>query len=96
MSIIHEAADEDANIIFGAVLDERMQAEMKITVIATGFDHAGSAFGDIEQTAPLRTFPTKTTAPLNHPIRNDVNTPVANDPMRPDINVPAFLRKKVD
>lgn len=96
MSIIHEAADEDANIIFGAVLDERMQAEMKITVIATGFDHAGSAFGDIEQTAPLRTFPTKTTAPLNHPIRNDVNTPVANDPMRPDINVPAFLRKKAD
>ncbi|MBK6314247.1 MAG: cell division protein FtsZ [Blastocatellia bacterium] len=96
MSIIHEAADEDANIIFGAVLDERMMTEMKITVIATGFDHAGSSFGDVEQTAPLRSFPTKTTAPLNHPIRNDVNTPVANDPMRPDINVPAFLRKKAD
>ena len=44
MSIIHEAADEDANIIFGAVLDERMMTEMKITVIATGFDHAGSSF----------------------------------------------------
>jgi cell division protein FtsZ len=37
-SIIHEAADADANIIFGAVLDERMKGEIKITVIATGFD----------------------------------------------------------
>jgi len=38
-SIIHDAADPDANIIFGAVLDERMKEEVKITVIATGFDH---------------------------------------------------------
>ena len=37
-SIIHDAADTDANIIFGAVLDERMKDEVKITVIATGFD----------------------------------------------------------
>src|ERR671927_734747 len=37
-SIIREAADEDANIIFGAVIDETMRDEMKITVIATGFD----------------------------------------------------------
>ena len=36
-SIIREAADEDANIIFGAVIDEKMADEMKITVIATGF-----------------------------------------------------------
>src|SRR5204862_6044458 len=32
MSIIHESADDEANIIFGAVLDERMQDSMKITV----------------------------------------------------------------
>ncbi len=37
-SIIHEAAHEDANIIFGAVLDERLDGRVKITVIATGFD----------------------------------------------------------
>ena len=37
-SIIHDAADGEANIIFGAVLDERMTDEIKITVIATGFD----------------------------------------------------------
>jgi len=35
--LIHAAAHEDANIIFGAVLDERMGEEVKITVIATGF-----------------------------------------------------------
>jgi len=36
-SIIQGAAHEDANIIFGAVLDETMGDELKITVIATGF-----------------------------------------------------------
>jgi cell division protein FtsZ len=36
-SLIESAAHEDANIIFGAVLDERMGDEVKITVIATGF-----------------------------------------------------------
>ena len=39
-SIIQNAADDDANIIFGAVLDEKMKDSVKITVIATGFkDH---------------------------------------------------------
>jgi cell division protein FtsZ len=36
-TLIQEAAHEDANIIFGAVLDENMGEEVKITVIATGF-----------------------------------------------------------
>ena len=36
-SIIQTAAHEDANIIFGAVLDEKMKDNVKITVIATGF-----------------------------------------------------------
>jgi cell division protein FtsZ len=36
-TIIQNAAHEDANIIFGAVLDERLGDEVKITVIATGF-----------------------------------------------------------
>ena len=35
--IISDAVDEDANIIFGAVIDEKMQGEVRITVIATGF-----------------------------------------------------------
>ena len=36
-TIIQSAADEDANIIFGAVQDEKLKDEVKITVIATGF-----------------------------------------------------------
>jgi cell division protein FtsZ len=36
--IIAKAADADANIIFGAVIDPQMQGELQITVIATGFD----------------------------------------------------------
>jgi cell division protein FtsZ len=49
-TIIQSAAHEDANIIFGAVLDEKMKDDVKITVIATGFkevrrrrDHADSS-----------------------------------------------------
>jgi cell division protein FtsZ len=36
-AIIQEAAHEDANIIFGAVVDPKMEGKVKITVIATGF-----------------------------------------------------------
>ncbi len=39
-TIIQSAAHEDANIIFGAVLDEKMKDSVKITVIATGFKEA--------------------------------------------------------
>src|SRR4030081_2483167 len=39
-SIIQEAADEEANIIFGTVIDPKMKDEIKVTVIATGFDNA--------------------------------------------------------
>ncbi len=38
-SVIQEAAHEDANIIFGAVVDPSLEGQVKITVIATGFDH---------------------------------------------------------
>jgi cell division protein FtsZ len=41
-SIIQEAAHEDANIIFGAVVDPEMAGRVKITVIATGFDRPAS------------------------------------------------------
>jgi cell division protein FtsZ len=41
--IIFTAAHEDANIIFGAVVDPKMEGKVKITVIATGFDRARTA-----------------------------------------------------
>ena len=40
--VIQEAAHEDANIIFGAVVDPSLAGKVKITVIATGFDRVGS------------------------------------------------------
>ena len=43
-SIIQEAADEEANIIFGTVIDPTMKDEIKVTVIATGFDSATKGF----------------------------------------------------
>jgi len=39
-SLVEDAAHEDVNLIFGAVIDESMSDEIKITVIATGFQQA--------------------------------------------------------
>jgi cell division protein FtsZ len=41
--VITSAADEDAKIIFGAVIDEKLKDEIKITVVATGFDGQGES-----------------------------------------------------
>ena len=57
-TIIQEAAHEDANIIFGAVVDPRMEGRVKITVIATGFDRK-----PMEQ-YPATTTPTPTGAAI--------------------------------
>ncbi|MFH1829219.1 MAG: cell division protein FtsZ [Pseudomonadota bacterium] len=59
--IIQEEAHEDANILFGAVIDEALKGELRITVIATGFNkpqhkvlrHANSAHTGIHSYAPL-------------------------------------------
>jgi cell division protein FtsZ len=98
LSIIHEAADEEANIIFGAVLDERMEEEMKITVIATGFDKAMEGFGD-QSAARLRAFPAVNGGAPPQPgaqNRDATTAPLTSEPLRNDINVPTFLRKKAD
>jgi cell division protein FtsZ len=46
-SIVAEACDDDANIIFGAVIDDAMQNEVRVTVIATGF-RAGQSRSGLE------------------------------------------------
>jgi cell division protein FtsZ len=38
-TLIQEEADDDANIIFGAVIDENLGDDIRVTVIGTGFDH---------------------------------------------------------
>jgi cell division protein FtsZ len=52
-TIIQSAAHEDANIIFGAVLDEKMKDEVKITVIATGFKEVRSRRDHSDSTTTL-------------------------------------------
>lgn len=53
--IIYEAVDPNANIIFGAVIDERMQGEVQVTVIATGFNlEAQQSQLDTARITPLK------------------------------------------
>src|SRR5439155_20529799 len=57
-SLIQNAAHEDANIIFGSVIDPNLSDEVRITVIATGVDHStkGKALPEPLQ-APMHTKP---------------------------------------
>jgi cell division protein FtsZ len=58
-SMIQEEAHDDANIIFGAVIDETLTDEIRITVIATGFG---------ETRAEKKPAPTVSTAPAHSPL----------------------------
>lgn len=80
--IITEAADKDANIIFGAVIDEAMQSEVKITVIATGFDSAKAKKKRIEEEDAEEDDKEEKTEKKS---RRD------ND----ELDVPAFIRRKM-
>lgn len=57
--IISSAADPDANIIFGATIDENMHDQLRITVVATGFDHNKAQLGrfvstpEVDEPAPF-------------------------------------------
>ena len=72
-SIIQEAADEEANIIFGTVIDPKMKDEVKVTVIATGFDTATKGLLNTrgEQLSPQRPQP-----------QQHAQAPVAAQPVR--------------
>jgi cell division protein FtsZ len=88
-SIIRESADDDANIIFGAVIDESMRDEMKITVIATGFDKDMADVGTTTHAAAAVPAP-RYAPPPDLPTRSV--TPTRSD----DLDVPTFIRKKAD
>jgi cell division protein FtsZ len=100
IALIYEEADEDANIIFGTVFDDKMQGEVKITVIATGFSEAQQA-----QKVP-EAFGGATPVSGQLPVVNQVqNQPVAQQHERngttgtsriEDMEIPTFIRKKMD
>lgn len=85
-SLIQAAAHEDANIIWGVVIDESLNEQMAITVVATGFANkpivlssTGTDKGKFQQQQPQ---------PLQQQARDMHNASII------DYNKPAFLRKK--
>lgn len=90
-TIIREAADEDANIIFGAVIDENMRDEMKITVIATGFGEEAMA---VASTALVTNMPASAPRFVQRP-SDDLPRPMMGA-RADDLDVPTFIRKKAD
>jgi cell division protein FtsZ len=82
--IITEAADPDANIIFGAVIDDTMQGEVKITVIATGFEKGAPHKDELKRQI--------TATPVSglSAGRSEVETTPAEE-----LEVPAFIRRKM-
>jgi cell division protein FtsZ len=76
--VIQEAAHEDANIIFGAVVDPCLAGKVKITVIATGFDRRGA--GRQASAAALQT-PVDLHSYTAHLARPAVETPAAQPVM---------------
>jgi cell division protein FtsZ len=78
-SIVQEAADEDANIIFGAVVDPTLKGKVKITVIATGF---GPQTNGVRLPAPPNATPVDLT-PYADAVRARVVEPAAASPSIP-------------
>ncbi|HEY4423360.1 MAG TPA: cell division protein FtsZ [Pyrinomonadaceae bacterium] len=91
-SIIRESADDDANIIFGAVIDESLTDEMRITVIATGFDREITSVASAAATTAIPAPPTRYVA---RPA-DDLPRPMMGSPRVDDLDVPTFIRKKAD
>lgn len=87
--IIAAAADPDANIIFGATIDESMRDQMKITVIATGFDQARQTLKEFVAPAVHRIEVEKKE---NAPVLGDEDVPTTEENDTWDI--PAFLRNR--
>jgi len=75
--IVQEAANPDANIIFGATIDESFADEMRVTVIATGFDVKPENF-TFAPKAAVKTAPAAPAAKAAPSfVPEDIDTPVA-------------------
>ncbi|MCX5849971.1 MAG: cell division protein FtsZ [Deltaproteobacteria bacterium] len=104
-SLIQEEAHEDANIIFGTVIDENMHDEVRITVIATGFDNnmlkKKEPIGNVTYLGGYRREDLATPTFIRRE-KNINNANFAtmsindeNDSMN-DIQIPTFLRRQAD
>jgi cell division protein FtsZ len=100
-AIIKETAHPDVNLIFGAVIDQNMDDEVRVTVIATGFERSGITVRRAVETQknPLRTME----KPVVHPeeiAREMQPIEVAKTDFAPrtfnteDLDIPTFLRNR--
>ena len=86
--VITESVDSEANIIFGSTIREDYEGEIKITVVATGFDeNTNKKFVDDKGVV-------KQTSPFGRKTVNDSRIIAAPAKVEDDLDVPTFLRKK--
>jgi cell division protein FtsZ len=103
-SAIFQAAHPDAHVIFGAVVDEKMADEMKVTVIATGFDAVAKA--QMDESSKAIDFRAMAGKNLDRPTylrkkggRGQEGRPdqlVLRAFDEEDLEIPTFLRKQAD
>jgi len=86
--VVQEAADPDANIIFGAVIDENLKDEIRITVIATGFENDKEEPKDEEESIVSQA--NKPEDEAASALDNTGSFTVKKD----DLDIPAFLRRQ--
>jgi len=102
-AIIKETAHPDVNLIFGAVIDESMGENLRITVIATGFE--GQSLSTIQSKAeaqqkhhpqqrPLPSMLDKDGEPDSQEARKSVDYEFPTRINTDDLDVPAFLRRR--
>ena len=88
--IIHDAVGDDAQIIFGAGNDPRMEGEVRVTVIATGFDRAVTGEPVVERAANPQVLPF---SPRRAPGASaSASTPIASTSPAPKPNVQSFVK----
>ncbi len=89
--VITEAADPEANIIFGAVINDSYTGEIKITVVATGFDYKQN---DSTITRPRSVFGSTPASKNNSQgTQSQGNMPIKHT--ENELDIPAFIRQKM-
>ena len=97
-SVVVGAAGEEANVIFGAVIDPNMDGELLITVIATGFGQAEPRLRVVPQMAANRAEDDHMVRPQAWGQGREQNGRKTWDrtPRTESLDVPAFLRRQMD